>query len=1513
MLKKFIQLVGGDPNKREIEKLSQNVQEINALERRFEELSDEALRQQTAEFRRRIAEKIRGLETPEDIRKAEWAALDELLPEAYAAVREASKRTIGLRHYDVQLLGGMALHQGKIAEMRTGEGKTLVATLPVYLNALAGHGAHLITVNDYLARRDARWMAPVYQALGMSIGVLQMAARTENGKKAFVVDLTKESPHEDQHQLRMTARAEAYAADITYGTNSEFGFDYLRDNMTTRWEDRVQRGHFFAIVDEVDNVLIDEARTPLIISGPAADAAEWYVRMAQVVRALKPEDYEVSEKDRNVTLSEVGEGHVEELLDMPLRDPDRPEDVTPEQARLLGYLEQALRAQFLYHRNKEYVVQSGKIIIVDEFTGRMMPGRRWSDGLHQAVEAKEGVRVQNESVTYATITIQNYFRMYARLSGMSGTALTEAEEFFKIYKLGVLPIPTNLEYQASRPESGLAALEAKDDLGYKYSFYARKDDAHKTPVYWRRKDYPDVVYRSEEAKLRAITREIMHEHAMDRPLLVGTTSVELSERLSTRLRADWLRRLAQTMLLRDAWLRRDNAEEDGRAIAELNFLNGPLLELDTTAMRKLSRDLGISFTPEDPANLERLAELLSLPREYLPGLSAALQGGIQHQVLNARKHTEESQIIAGAGARGAVTIATNMAGRGVDIKLGGELPERAIANVNRILRRAGQRNPYDMTLVERRNALSKMQIAEFGLYESDVQAFMKYMADMEAVRALGGLHVIGSTRHEARRIDNQLRGRAARQGDPGSSRFYLSMEDELMRLFGGQQADNLMQRMKIDDSVPIEFGLVGRLVEQSQTRVEGSNFDMRKHLLEYDDVLNTQRAAIYTQRDRIFDKDDLTGDVDDMLHTELAQRVPESLKDSAGPWRLLAWLDGVQPTLPLNGRLYPAYAMRLLLDHVQAGLPKSDGQQALSGRLLEVAAQALDAEKAHLLDSVRTILEQAGERLQSQLDDRLDTLDNYLDGLTEGEGDEDQEPDRRRPAEILADLNETVHLQLRLPNDDLRRLKEDPEAVRDELQRQASLAVHAQAVARLLGAIKRYLGEAPDLTPAQLDPSDWKALSRLVMQAVEAYLDRRPARLLGTGGEITKELDEKLARRYVHIRLPNDLVRSVPLKDDGMIVGRAAGSDLVIDTAGISHRHLRVEYDGGQVFVRNLTTSNETFIGSERLAAEERRPWQAGEALRLVELRQERSRPEESRSGEAPMAEVQLRLVDEIPQQFILRLLIEMATARTIMFDKSHRSRTVRTARLNYRYFAAELIKGRDEDAVAADVLTHLEEALGHVQDDWGQGELNRLAMTRPLDLEPAARQDMAQALGVQLDDPLLAQPLRNLPLDRQPAVAHVLGRRVATRVYRTLLLHIITNFWSEYLTQMEGLRTAISLESYAQRDPLVQYKSRASELYKSLLRDIRLEVITRVFTYRPGGDQSSLQIGTVRSEALPAGAPADSKPAIETGAEEARLEVLPGGEAQADQPGDDDEAEGPASSGAAAGQDNRKKRKRHR
>jgi preprotein translocase subunit SecA len=1099
MLKKFVTILGGDPNKRAISKSNELVDQINSLEQQFEALSDEALYGKTAEFKKRLSE---------------GETLDDLLPEAFAAVREASKRTNGQRHYDVQLIGGISLHQGKIAEMKTGEGKTLVATLPLYLNALTGRGTHLVTVNDYLARRDARWMAPIYHTLGLSVGVLQMATRTENGKKAFLVDLEKTSPHEDQHQLRLVDRAEAYAADITYGINSEFGFDYLRDNMTMRLDERVQRGHYYAIVDEVDNILIDEARTPLIISGPAQDDAEWYVRMAQIVRSLRAEDIELNERDRNINLTEIGEIHVEDLLGMALRDPDRPEDVTPEQARLMGFLEQALRAQYLFKRNKDYLVQAGKVVIVDEFTGRLMPGRRWSDGLHQAVEAKEGVRVQAENVTYATITIQNYFRMYEKLSGMTGTALTEAEEFDKIYQLDVIAIPTNLEYQASLEGSPLTVLESKDEQGYKYRYYALQDDPEKKAVFFQRKDFPDVIYRTEEVKFRAITSEILRFHAMGRPMLVGTTSVELSDHLSTRLRAEPLRKLAQVAILRHAWLEQNNREEDGRLIEELQPFNAPLDQLQVPEMRKMARELGISFNPEDPENMPRLLQALDLTEADAERLKADLQSGIAHQVLNARKHTEESQIIAGAGAFGAVTIATNMAGRGVDIKLGGELPESVVDSVNRVLHRSGIDNPYDLRHEERRQTLAGLSPDQLGIYQDDIDRFLGYMQDMERVKELGGLHVIGSERHEARRIDNQLRGRAARQGDPGSSRFYLSLEDDLMRRFGGGQVESIMQRMKIDDAVPMEVGLVSRLVEQSQTRVEGANFDVRKHLLEYDDVLNTQRQRIYSQRDLIFTKQDLSEDVTELLKTEINRRVPESLADDEGPWKLLAWLDQIQPPLDLGGMLFPSYSLKLLLDHLSSQQKGYASPAELRDALVGLAGEALQAEEEHLLRTVNNLLETTRERLESQLKERLDALDTFFEGLSLGEG-EDIAP--RSPRELLDELVGMVHISLRLSPEEQRLLRDDPDQLRQPLRDQVENAVSAQSAMRLVGAIERRVEENLDLETSQLDGSDWEMMADQVYQAIQHVLARRRERLMGNGagpasGQLAHDLDSALAK-----------------------------------------------------------------------------------------------------------------------------------------------------------------------------------------------------------------------------------------------------------------------------------------------------------------------------------------------------------------------------------------------------------------
>ena len=686
-----------DSNEKEINKLRPLAARINALEPEFQAKSSQELQ----EFMARLRQEAQAGESD----------LEELLPEVFAAVREAAVRTIGQRHFDVQLIGGVVLHQGKIAEMKTGEGKTLVATLPASLNALTGAGVHIITVNDYLARRDTQWMGPIYQLLGFSVSSIQHDA-------AFIFDPTYATEDPGYTHLRPVSRKEAYKTHITYGTNNEFGFDYLRDNMAADLTRCVQRPLHYAIVDEVDNILIDEARTPLIISGAAEESAQQYYTLARLAPQLRRgEDYTVDEKTRSVSLTEGGISKLEQWLKIPnLYDPSH--------YQMTHFVESALKAHVLFKRDKEYIVKDGEVIIVDEFTGRQMPGRRWSDGLHQAIEAKEGVHIQRESLTLATITFQNYFRLYQKLAGMTGTALTEAEEFHKIYKLEVAVVPTN-----------------------------------KTML---RQNSTDLVYKTHKAKFQAVLDEIMELHELGRPVLVGTVSIETSE---------------------------------------------------------------------------YLAELLK--RE-----------GVPHQVLNAKFHEREAPIVAQAGRRGTVTIATNMAGRGTDILLGG--------------------NPEGLALPE---------AAGRGIDpDAQPEAYSEILAEMkrqcegehQEVVALGGLHIIGTERHEARRIDNQLRGRAGRQGDPGSSRFYVSLEDDILRRFGGDRIKGLMDWAGLEDDIPIEHGMVTKSIENAQTKIEAYNFDIRKHLVEYDDVMNTQRGTIYSERSKVLAGADLKANIVGMVRQEIS-------------------------------------------------------------------------------------------------------------------------------------------------------------------------------------------------------------------------------------------------------------------------------------------------------------------------------------------------------------------------------------------------------------------------------------------------------------------------------------------------------------------------------------------------------------------------------------------------------------------------------------------------------------------
>jgi preprotein translocase subunit SecA len=672
LLKKIV----GSKNDRELKRIRPMVDQINGFEQRVSPLTDDQLRAKTAEFKERIG-------------KGE--SLDEILPEAFAVVRETARRTLGERPYDVQLIGGIVLHEGTISEMATGEGKTLVSTLPAYLNSLKGEGVHIVTVNDYLAKRDSEWMGAIYKFLGLSVGVIL-------------------------HELNDKERKIAYGCDITYGTNNEFGFDYLRDNMKFDIEDYVQRELNYAIVDEVDSILVDEARTPLIISGPAEESTDKYYKINRVIPFLKREqDYQLEEKSHTAFLTEEGVAHVEKLIHV-----DNLYD--PRNIETLHHVNQALRAYTLFKRDVDYVVKEGEVIIVDEFTGRLMPGRRWSDGLHQAVEAKENVRIENENQTLATITFQNYFRMYKKLSGMTGTADTEAAEFKKTYNLNVMVIPTNM------------------------------------PLF--RTNYPDVIYKTEDEKFRAAAREIEELYKIGRPVLVGTISIEKSERVS-------------------------------------HFLK---------------------------------------------------KKGIPHNVLNAKHHEREAEIIAQAGRAGAVTISTNMAGRGTDILLGGNPKAMAKAMVT-----------------EEETDPEVLQKAYEKAYEKALDIVKK---EKEKVIQIGGLHVLGTERHESRRIDNQLRGRAGRQGDPGSSRFYLSLEDDLLRIFGSERISSIMDRFGIEEEQPIEHRLVSRAIENAQRRVEAHNFEIRKHLLEYDNVMNQQREVIYSQRREVLAGQDLKQSVQEIIEEQ---------------------------------------------------------------------------------------------------------------------------------------------------------------------------------------------------------------------------------------------------------------------------------------------------------------------------------------------------------------------------------------------------------------------------------------------------------------------------------------------------------------------------------------------------------------------------------------------------------------------------------------------------------------------
>jgi preprotein translocase subunit SecA len=913
----------GTKHERDVKKLQPVIASINALEAEMKALSDEDLKLRFVELKSQVQERLKDADPSEPtFRELMQQALEPAIIPAFALVREAGWRFLKMRHFDVQLIGGMVLHEGKIAEMKTGEGKTLVATLPACLNALAGRGVHIVTVNDYLARRDAEWMSALYRALGLSVGVIV-------------------------HDLDDEQRRAAYGADITYGTNNEFGFDYLRDNMKYDLANCVQRGHHFAIVDEVDSILIDEARTPLIISGPSEESTDKYAKIDKIIpKLIKDIDYTIDEKHRTATLTEEGVSKTERLLGLGnLYDPAHMESI--------HHVYQALRAHTLYKNDVDYVIKNGEVIIVDEFTGRQMPGRRWSDGLHQAVEAKEGVKIERENQTLATITFQNYFRMYKKLAGMTGTAETEAAEFGKIYNLDVVVIPTNRNLI--------------------------------------RREYPDVVYRTEKEKFTAVVNGIMQEddsfangikhfHERGQPVLVGTISIEKSESIAAILKA----------------------------------------------------------------------------------------AKIPHEVLNAKQHERESRIVAQAGRKGAVTVATNMAGRGTDILLGGN-PEQMTRDyfLKNKMAMPYAAAPAVIAAVDGATESAAAPVAQMVLFQNEGKIFQvpadqwkpvydqfaeQCKAEHDEVVALGGLHILGTERHEARRIDNQLRGRAGRQGDPGSSRFFLSLEDDLMRIFGGERVKALMFRLGMTEGVPIESGLISRKIEGAQKSVEAQNFDARKHLLEYDDVMNKQRETIYGIRRSALEgkdqRDYVLGIAEDVAIELVNTFCPR--EQHPDQWNTTQFLAEMNAQFGIDAKAAGADPATLTHDALSEAIV-----EAMNARYSEKETQ-FGADLMRWLER-RIIL----DVVDSQWKDHLLSLDHLKEGIgLRGYGQKDPLVEFKKEAFILfEDMmaridNETVrylfHIQIQQGEQPPQQLQQRPEPPRPP--RPGTSAAMASAAARASGS-----------------------------------------------------------------------------------------------------------------------------------------------------------------------------------------------------------------------------------------------------------------------------------------------------------------------------------------------------------------------------------------------------------------------------------------------------------------------------
>jgi preprotein translocase subunit SecA len=796
------------------------------------------------------------------------------------------------------------------------------------------------------------------------------------------------------------------------------------------------------------------------------------------------------------------------------------------------------------------------------------------------------------------------------------------------------------------------------------------------------------------------------------------------------LGAEAIRRLAQTLIIRDAWLEKFNKSPEIE-IKELQFLNRPLNELNVAEMRPIARQAGLSsINPEDPDLFERLLKLLDVRPENGSRIIAALQGGLPHQVLNARKHDEESQIIARAGSFGSVTIATNMAGRGVDIKLGGELNEEFLADVIRVLERAGVEDPYDLSNDARRVELEKLSTDDYGIYSESVQTFINYLDDMKRVRELGGLHVIGSERHEARRIDNQLRGRAARQGDPGSSRFYLSLDDELMRLFGGGQMEVLMTRMKVDPSLPIESGLLGRMVEQAQERVEGNNFDVRKHLLEYDDVLNSQRKRIYNERDRAFQKEDLHDDIVEILRTELNERIPRALGDEEGPWKLLSYLEEVQPSMNFEaeGIRAPSFTVRLMVHELRTRLGNKADDQDIKDALLEIAEKSLQAEHEHIINATRMLLDKTEETVEDINRERLDIIDTFFEGIEDARGDD--EIAQRRPQELLEELSNLTRTQLRLGSEEMRALPEADRDVKDKIRDQVIHGLNMVAISRTIGSIERRLDESLNMKAVDLQDLDWDDVADGIMTQVTSTLEKRATSLLSPQGQLTGNIDAVLARTQ-------------------------SGS----------------------------TDEN--------------------------------------------------RLID---------LLMNVSFGTRMAIDaRTHQRGTKRVLLVNYIFHAARLIQDRPVAEITRDVLEHLEEIQERLETVWGRIEFERFRLSGASmqNLDPQIMSALRTEIGEEAFTTALETLPENLPDDVRTPLEVILGRRVQNQIHRHILLSVISELWVEYLTRVDALRVSVGLEAFAQRDPLVQYKGQASEMFRNLLSDIRSGVISRMFLFqprRPGG-----------------------------------------------------------------------------